>query len=370
MVVLRFLLLALVLLAPPLLSAWLAGLPLAHYLALPPQLSLAGKPGFAPGVFVALAVLILATLAPFLLRLRLGARMQQRPARMPWWGWASLAVLVASWVLAWTRFEWMQPLQEYTFSPLWLSYIVLVNALCQRRCGRCLLTSQPRLFLLLFPASALFWWFFEFLNRFVQNWAYSGVVISDPAFYLAAATVPFSTVLPAVLSTRDWLATYPALHAGLARAWRPPRPPARPTAGVSLLLAVLGLAALPLFPDQLFPLVWVLPLLCVVGLETLLGAQTPLAPLAEGDWRPLWLTALAALVCGALWELWNWHSLARWHYALPYVDRFEIFEMPLLGYAGYLPFGLECLAAASLFFGARRELIYGPCLSRSAAGSA
>jgi hypothetical protein len=28
---------------------------------------------------------------------------------------------------------------------------------------------------------------------------------------------------------------------------------------------------------------------------------------------------------------------------VPFVHRFQIFEMPLLGYAGYLPFGLECL---------------------------
>jgi hypothetical protein len=52
--------------------------------------------------------------------------------------------------------------------------------------------------------------------------------------------------------------------------------------------------------------------------------------------------ALAALVCGFFWELWNFGSLARWHYSIPYVQRFHVFEMPLLGYAGYLPFGVTC----------------------------
>ena len=42
--------------------------------------------------------------------------------------------------------------------------------------------------------------------------------------------------------------------------------------------------------------------------------------------------------------MWNGHSLAKWVYAVPYVDAFHVFEMPLLGYAGYLPFGLACLA--------------------------
>jgi hypothetical protein len=70
--------------------------------------------------------------------------------------------------------------------------------------------------------------------------------------------------------------------------------------------------------------------------------------LTKGDWRPIWLPALAGLVCGFFWELWNAHSLAHWEYAVPLVHRFQIFEMPLLGYAGYLPFGLECKIIADL----------------------
>ena len=30
--------------------------------------------------------------------------------------------------MAWTRFEWFAPFQEHTFTPLWLAYIVVVNA--------------------------------------------------------------------------------------------------------------------------------------------------------------------------------------------------------------------------------------------------
>jgi len=48
------------------------------------------------------------------------------------------------------------------------------------------------------------------------------------------------------------------------------------------------------------------------------------------------------------WELWNWGSLAKWTYSVPYVQRFQLFEMPLLGYAGYLPFGLECALVMDL----------------------
>jgi hypothetical protein len=52
---------------------------------------------------------------------------------------------------------------------------------------------------------------------------------------------------------------------------------------------------------------------------------------------------LSALVCGFFWEMWNYGSLVKWVYGIPFVDRFHLFEMPVLGYSGYLPFGLECV---------------------------
>ncbi len=46
--------------------------------------------------------------------------------------------------------------------------------------------------------------------------------------------------------------------------------------------------------------------------------------------------------------MWNYNSLAHWEYSVPFVQRFHVFEMPVLGFAGYLPFGLECAAVAGL----------------------
>jgi len=107
-----------------------------------------------------------------------------------------------------------------------------------------------------------------------------------------------------------------------------------------------GLAGLGLWPDLLFPLLWVSPLLLLTALQALRGRPTIFDPIAAGRWRRLYLLAAAALICGFFWEMWNYGSLAKWVYAVPFVHRFLLFEMPLLGYAGYLPFGLECAAAA------------------------
>jgi hypothetical protein len=152
-------------------------------------------------------------------------------------------------------------------------------------------------------------------------------------------------VLPAVASTWEWLKTFPrfaALGEGM------PKLQVSVPAMVSILVGLFALAGIGVWPQALFGLLWLAPLPVLLGLQKLLLGETLLAPLAQGDWRPLLQPAAAALVCGFFWELWNWGSLAQWHYAVPYVQRFHLFEMPLLGYAGYLPFGVECALAVDL----------------------
>jgi hypothetical protein len=273
----------------------------------------------------------------------------QAPARSyPGWGWAALLGGIGAWVVAWNRFDWFAFFQPHTFTPLWLAYIISINAILVRRTGRSPLTHRPRYFALLFPISAAFWWFFEFLNRFVQNWYYSGVLVSDWEYFWYG-TLSFSTVLPAVLSTAELIRHTGWLQIGFARYIAVPLPRSYWFAWLLLVPAAVGLTGIGIWPNTLFSLLWISPLLIFIAVQLLLGENTLLDELARGDWRAVIASAAAALVCGFFWEMWNYYSLAKWHYNVPYVDRFHIFEMPLLGYAGYLPFGLECTVIGRMF---------------------
>lgn len=357
----------------PLLGVALAGKPLARYLEFPPVTRYVEHAPFSWWFFLATVVFIVGAVAPLLMRVvtsrrgpignpllrecngypagATGAPDSSRltPHAFPWWGWLGLGITSLDWVLAWNRFPWLGDLQSHTFTPLWIGYILVINALTFKRTGSCMMLDRPRYFLLLFLLSATFWWFFEYLNRFVQNWYYGGAREFTATEYFWYATLPFSTVLPAVLSTRDWLATYPRLSAGLDKYW--PMQVRQPTVvgWMVLVLAGGGLMGIGIWPDYLFPLLWISPLLIITSLQAVLGEETVFSCIARGDWRPIWLPAVAALVCGFFWEMWNFNSLAHWEYAVPFVHRFQLFEMPLLGYAGYLPFGLECVVVAQLF---------------------
>ncbi|MFW6151731.1 MAG: hypothetical protein ACOC6C_02030, partial [Verrucomicrobiota bacterium] len=121
-------------------------------------------------------------------------------------------------------------------------------------------------------------------------------------------------------------------------------------AGVfGLIIFAAGLAMIGIAPDYLFPLLWVSPLFIITSFQAARGRKTIFSGIEKGRWKTICLIALSALVCGFFWELWNYRSAAKWIYLVPFVNRFKIFEMPLLGYAGYLPFGLECSVVAALF---------------------
>jgi hypothetical protein len=338
----------------PLLGVWLAGAPLAPYLQMPPRTNFVPHAPFSWPIFWGLALFIVVVVWPFMSRVLVARRNPIRCrlvghfGRFPWWGWLALLAGLGAWILAWTRFSWFRSFQPFTFTPIWLSYIVVMNALAYRRTGRSPLTHHTGPYLSLFPLSALFWWFFEYLNRFVQNWHYIGIGTLTADEYVLRATLPFATVLPAFVATRAWLASYPGIWTGLAE-WKPlvPSHP-RLLAWLALAVAAAGLAGIGIWHEFLFPLLWVAPLIIIASLRVLAGVPTLLSDPARGDWRGIAMAALAALLCGFFWEMWNVFSLEKWIYTVPFVDRFHLFEMPLLGYSGYLPFGIECALMAEL----------------------
>lgn len=348
---------ALILTGMPLLGVWLAGNSLAPFLEFPPRTRFAVQPAFSWPAFIGLALLIILIVGGVACRVISSAAPPRRRnmTPFPWWGWLGLLSGAATWVLAWSRFPWFAPLQPFTFTPLWLSYILVMNALTFRHSGRSPLTHDTHHYLTLFPLSAVFWWFFEYLNRFVENWHYGGLESLSATAYVCRAMLPFATVLPAFVATQAWLEGYPRLSAGLGDWIRVDIRYPRRLAGIALGVAATGLAGIGIRPDLLFPLLWLSPLVVLASLRALGGTPTLINDPGRGDWQRLVLAATAALVCGFFWELWNYRSLEKWIYTVPYVDRFHLFEMPLLGYAGYLPFGIECALVCELVRKTRKE---------------
>ena len=118
-----------------------------------------------------------------------------------------------------------------------------------------------------------------------------------------------------------------------------------------MVLAVSWILAWNRFP-WFAPWQWATftPLLVLLGLQGLSGEPDLIKEIRARGWQVIALPALAALQCGFFWEMWNYYSAAKWIYSVPLVDNFQIFEMPVVGFTGYLPFGIECLVIALLLW--------------------
>lgn len=265
-----------------------------------------------------------------------------KSCRYRWTITIGLLLVAVSWSASWSG---RSPLAYHAFFPIWLGYVLVVDALVGFRSGSSLLTRSPRAFAALFICSIPFWWMFELLNLRLDNWRYELPYRYSWLAYHAEASLAFSTVIPAIFETAELWNSLVRRRLPLAGRRLDPPPLgwlSFSAAGLVMLLLVLG------WPHRFFPLAWISLFFLVDPLVHLAGGRSIAANVATGGWRVVWLLFAAGITCGFFWEMWNARAMPKWTYDISYADSLHVFEMPLLGYGGYLPFALETYALVAL----------------------
>ena len=267
--------------------------------------------------------------------------LREKPLRryvLPYRGLLGLVLICVAWTLSWTQGE--IPLQ-YTFFPLWLGFILCLDGLVLRRTGTSLIVRSPKAMAAMFVVAVPYWWAFEGINQVTQNWVYIGAEVNINLLDYLESSLAFSVVIPAVFEASELIGSF-----GFIRRFA--RLPAlvlgRRQVMFVAFLGLLSLAALLVWPTYLFPLTWLCLFFIFDPINCLTGRPSIIAQVRNGDWRLVIAFALGALVCGFFWEMWNNEASVSWEYNIGYLDFARIFRMPLLGYGGYLPFGLETYA--------------------------
>ena len=250
-----------------------------------------------------------------------------------------LTLIAVAWPASWLH---VGPIGEFAFFPLWLGYILVVDALVFRRRGSSLLSRNPIAFCGMFLASVPLWWAFEGINHITQNWYYLGDEEYSTLQYVVVASWSFSIVIPAVFETAELVGSFGTL----ARfSQGPVLPVSNHLLAVSMALGFLSFVALAVWPHYAYAGTWICLLLVLDPINYLRGQPSIIVWLHRGDWRLVVALGAGALLCGWFWEMWNYWAFPKWQYSVPYVGFAKVFEMPLLGYLGYLPFGLEAYVA-------------------------
>jgi hypothetical protein len=224
---------------------------------------------------------------------------------------------------------------------VWSGYILFTDALVFRNKGTSLVLHRPKKFVLMLPLSFLFWEIFEFFNLYIQNWHYVGLPQELPLRWLGYAWA-FATIWPAILETAE------ALEASGRIAKQKTRPLKLTRGHLSLSFAfgafclIVPLVASPGLAKYLAAPVWLGFIFLLDPLNYWMGNKSLFADLEKGNPRTLYSLLISGIICGLLWEFWNYWAGAKWHYTVPILVHVKIFEMPVLGYLGFPPFAVEC----------------------------
>jgi hypothetical protein len=269
--------------------------------------------------------------------------------KYPLHGWLGLFLVILFWYLNWNidglRTHWM-------FFPLWLGFILAVDGLVFKRKGTSLMIRNIKGFILLFVFSVPFWWLFELFNEVLQNWHYEGREYFSDTEYALYASLNFSTVLPAVFESAELVSTFKW------RDFRPRRKTGQPLPLIFFISGWIMLFMLLIWPEIFFPLVWISVYFIVEPVNYRMGYKTLFNQTEKGNWRPVWNLWIGVLVCGFFWEMWNYYAYPKWTYELSYLNEPKIFEMPVAGYLGYLPFSLELYALYNFLTGILRIKVF------------
>ncbi len=260
-------------------------------------------------------------------------------------GWLGLGLIAIFWTINWTA---EGPRSHWAFAPLWVGYCLTVDALVYLRKGSSLLTRSWRKYAGLFLISAPVWWLFEIINLRLNNWHYHGGELFTPLQFSAWATLSFTTVIPAVFGSAELIGSFDFIKKlGRGPVIRPNRPNTR----VFFISGLVLFTVMLIWPQYFFPFVWLSLYFILEPINIWLGNRNLGRWTEKGDWRPVVTLWLGVLMTAFFWEMWNYFSYPKWIYHLPWGQFWHVFEMPFLGYGGYLPFSLELYAVYHLVNG-------------------
>lgn len=233
-------------------------------------------------------------------------------------------------------FKKVDPFYSWFYCFSWWSYILIIDGINYYLKGNSLIINRTSEFFLLIPWSIFIWSIFEAANLSLENWYYINLPHSKIERWIGYA-LAYGTVLPGLFETTEFLET-------LGFFKRSKFNKIKINQGKHKILIIIGVFCLIssiLIPRYFFPLIWVGFIFLLDPINYRFGSRSLLRQLEEGTPGKIYCLLIAGLICGFLWEFWNFWSLSKWVYTVPFFEDLKGFEMPYLGFLGFPPFSIE-----------------------------
>ncbi len=242
-------------------------------------------------------------------------------------------------------------MKTWFFCFSWWFFILIMDSLNFRRRKTSPLSDSVKNFLFSAFISVFVWLVFELFNLRVKNWTYHDLPPNILERWLGYF-VAYASVIPAMREISLFIQSF--LSKKRLALFRVRGAPALLKSWFfsGIILIILALT----WPRLFFPLGWLCLIFLIEPLNHWLKNKTLLGDLKKGDCTLFWSWLLTGLVSGFLWEFWNFWAGSHWEYSLPYLNFWRVFQMPVFGYIGFLPFALEVFALYQLLFALYKKL--------------
>ncbi len=261
-----------------------------------------------------------------------------KEGRWTWYGPVGLGLILVSELLLWRKMHFV----ELYFTPLvWTGYILLVDSCVFRLKGQSRIKDSVGKFLWLAFWSIPLWLIFEAYNVHLRNWAYLNLPQDLVERYIGYGWA-FATIWPGLFETTDLIATlFFRRHTEQGLLRRPSSTLLGWSVGVGSFMLVVPIMLPQAVAGYLFGFVWLGMIFFLDPINLWLKKRSLWQEWVSGYRAQIYAMLYAGVVCGFLWEFWNYWAIARWVYVFPIMQGFKIFEMPLPGYLGFPPFCIE-----------------------------
>lgn len=217
----------------------------------------------------------------------------------------------------------------YFYPLIWWSFILLLDGVYKLKTGRFFLFASIERFSFLFFYSSFYWGIFEAMNFFLKNWAYENI-ISNCIVRTYGYFISYGSVIPAILLTKKNLEVLIGIKTreyenDLKFKW------------IYFIFGVIMFILIVLFPRIFFPLTWGFLFFILEPFNK----TSIIKEWKKKDFKNTFLLVISGLICGILWEFWNYNATSKWIYTIPVNAGPKIFEMPLAGYVGFMAFAVE-----------------------------
>jgi len=260
--------------------------------------------------------------------------------RLPAYAWIGLIVIAISEAGMLARIE---PFWSWHTPVAWTGYILLVDGLIWIRRGESPIRNDRAEVVFMTLVSVPLWVVFEEYNKYwLHNWHYEGLPAMRLVRYFGYAWA-FATIYPAMFETAELVGAWRDRRAPEFRRIEPRLIPLGTVGWVSVLAGAAMLVAPIVHPSPwLAAPVWLGFIFLLDPINARNGAESLRGDLrARHPWRLVNLL-IGGLICGVVWECWNYWAHSKWIYTVPVPPNIRIFEMPIAGYLGFPAFGVEC----------------------------